>query len=841
MPGSKNARGRKRQKTNGVGKVAKAAKTNAYKGVLIDHDEEGYPIFEVEKVVDARKNKKGEWEYKVRWKNYGPEGDTWQSEADIRAGNCADLWNEARRIQDEKDESLRLEVIDLFNELDSETEHDEKVGSKGVMDKLNNEVDDISFLNQYDAESASTENMKRRKVNRDVWHEQVKFREVQRINVHDIDARQRVTEARENGTPICLTGHNGWAQFAKRWLRLKSNPDTHSEATTVASQDISPTSQAKNPAIESLMVEKTPNFGVSDIDLGPGMSRQISLSDEPDNRSTTSLNPGIQDLYAAMQGSDTSTTECEDEWLDLTLDWEVDKKQMMGDIGMEKVPVLRKGYDEYNPIEREITCSNFLKNCWPSPGDRAKSVQRLYLHQWQFPLKEEAKSKLCGNKCHNPLPNNIFGEDLLSHDQLDRVNMLQYIFMGREETVSNMHRDLGGLDITIAPIVGEKEAIMVHRSDGVCISHLEAKLHKIDLHKHPLLPFARIYKTIVRPGEILLMPQGTYHGCRNVTPCLSYSRFILDNVNLRAFVESMWDRDAPEIGHEKVIWDAAADLIKDIDKYLENPAEKQKQSSINPATMEDPAEIIQMVEALCALRSICGAISLRIERGYAFTGGDYRLKDWYTLLKDTDCTLHDFNCRDLPSKPPFRFRGATSASGRVHKWPLEIALDKLPAVLESVDCIPQSHNLAIESRVEVRFHGRRVEGVVKRIELAKQTAFLCFDGFPSVYNEYQPFEALRAPVAGESCTEIPPGDVIPGKVVILPYNKEVCFCWSSVWSCDCLTCRLARLCILQQYKAVVESCTKEDLVLLKTEIGGTPYNRWMPRSAILNIVATSEL
>jgi hypothetical protein len=54
-----------------------------------------------------------------------------------------------------------------------------------------------------------------------------------------------------------------------------------------------------------------------------------------------------------------------------------------------------------------------------------------------------------------------------------------------------------------------------------------------------------------------------------------------------------------------------------------------------------------------------------------------------------------------------------------------------------------------------------------------------------------------------------------------------------------VTCRLSRFCLLQQYRAVVESCTKEDFVLLQMEIGETIY-KWMPRSSILNVVATSE-
>jgi hypothetical protein len=102
-------------------------------------------------------------------------------------------------------------------------------------------------------------------------------------------------------------------------------------------------------------------------------------------------------------------------------------------------------------------------------------------------------------------------------------NPFQYIFMGDEGTFSKLHKDTGGLEITIAPIVGQKECVLVHRLDGAdCLYNLKSKLDNIDLDKFPMTSFARVWRTVVQPGEMLLMPSGTYHQCRNVTPCLSY-------------------------------------------------------------------------------------------------------------------------------------------------------------------------------------------------------------------------------------------------------------------------------------------------------------------------------
>ncbi|XP_060644167.2 chromodomain Y-like protein 2 [Anolis sagrei] len=37
-------------------------------------------LYEVERIVDKRKNKKGKWEYLIRWKGYGSNEDTWEPE-----------------------------------------------------------------------------------------------------------------------------------------------------------------------------------------------------------------------------------------------------------------------------------------------------------------------------------------------------------------------------------------------------------------------------------------------------------------------------------------------------------------------------------------------------------------------------------------------------------------------------------------------------------------------------------------------------------------------------------------------------------------------------------------
>jgi hypothetical protein len=218
-----------------------------------------------------------------------------------------------------------------------------------------------------------------------------------------------------------------------------------------------------------------------------------------------------------------------DDLLDLSKAYELDIKKMINDVGGEDVPIIKRHYNEEKPIHGKIAAEKFLTNCWPShesgtvPQEQDKSAKSqknsssLYLHQWQFPLSDTAGRKLCHN--NNPLPKGVMGEDLLKYwldlPQCKLDSPLQYIFMGREDTLSKLHRDPGGLEISIAPIVGEKECVLVHRDDGSnCMYHLTASLEDIDLHRYPLLFQARMWRTVIKPGEILLMPYGTYHQVR---------------------------------------------------------------------------------------------------------------------------------------------------------------------------------------------------------------------------------------------------------------------------------------------------------------------------------------
>lgn len=63
-------------------------------------------LYEVERIVDRRKNKKGKTEYLVRWKGYESEDDTWEPEQHLV--NCEECMDEFNRHHTEKQKESTL-------------------------------------------------------------------------------------------------------------------------------------------------------------------------------------------------------------------------------------------------------------------------------------------------------------------------------------------------------------------------------------------------------------------------------------------------------------------------------------------------------------------------------------------------------------------------------------------------------------------------------------------------------------------------------------------------------------------------------------------------------------
>lgn len=701
-------------------------------GRIVCKDEDD-SFWEAEEVV-GRRVRRGKVEYLIRWKGFPESENSWEPCSNL----CDTMMAEAKRFatqqkllkRQQKEDERRLGLVpvkmeDTYDEVKEEqaNSHDSDDERKPSADEsLSNEEELLGPCN---------------------GEEQIKMRQVVRINVNDDDAGERVKVARENGIPVVLVGHAGWANFAKRWLVQET------------------------PSAEGNKEE-----GLSDGDALLDLSRQPQL----------------------------------------------DVSQMIKDIGDEDVPVVKLNYDESNPVQGIIKVEKFLQTCWPNTSRATgPKVPKIYLHQWQFPLSKTARWKLCHQ--NNPLPDGILGEDLLKYwiDESDSV--LQYLFMGAEGTMSKLHRDDGGLDILIAPIVGKKECVLVHRSDGgSCLYHLEAKLDSVDLQSYPLMPLAKIWRTAIEPGEILLMPHGTYHQCRNLTPCLSYSRFHLDTVNILAFLQSMINGDAKELAHEEVIWNSTSELIKNVDAFTDKVQHHVKSSDTRANVPLDPSTI-KFVKTLRTLRQICCEIARRknvqitvkgqssaisagqddntandMGRAASRNSTTYTFESWDKITKDVDMCLHEFRHRLMPKIPRFRprrIKDPKSVPLRLNvsdQYPAVIRdsedEDSTPVVVFGNDLEKQFFNLpnvqaherdsSLSGDVElnkgdcvtIQLLGKSIKGRIFDIKPEMNAALLSYEEYPEIYDEYQPYDSLRVPVSGEAADEIRPNDVKPGLVVV---------------------------------------------------------------------------
>ncbi|KAL7487872.1 hypothetical protein ACHAW6_013472 [Cyclotella cf. meneghiniana] len=527
-------------------------------------------------------------------------------------------------------------------------------------------------------------------------------------------------------------------------------------------------------------------------------------------------------------------------------DYYLDINKMINDIGEEDVPVIKRNYNEEKPIHGNIRAAKFLTSCWPNANsdidvvEHQKKSPKLYLHQWQFPLSDTAGRKLCHKNI--PLPRSIMGEDLLKYwldlPQCKFDSPLQYIFMGREDTLSKLHNDPGGLDISIAPIVGEKECVLVHRADGPnCLYHLQASLNEIDLHKYPLLSQARIWRTTIQPGEILLMPHGTYHQCRNVTPCLSYSRFHLDTVNLLPFVQSLVNGDAPEIDHEEILWNLTSELISKVDEAFDATQLRLKKGLSPNEDLSD--DVIETVNILRTLRHFVREVARRHEIRQMLKGDESRSEHCFsTLVDDVDMCLHEFRFRKMKTIPPFKARQGKALKNTIGKGGrkdviktdlskfeiegkpvvafntlLEVNymslrgadVDKLyPRASREKNGEKLMKELSVGDLVNVKLEQKVVKAEVLELVSQMHSAYLSFEDYPSVYDEWQPTSLLRLPTRDE----ISPGDIKPGLVVIDLSNSN-------------------------EYRAKVMSIMKGPMAKMRLFVSQHVMTRWVSPGMIL--------
>jgi hypothetical protein len=587
--------------------------------------------------------------------------------------------------------------------------------------------------------------------------------------------------------------------------------------TNTPKEDVKENGDSKSTAKISSESSAPSNSSTGNDATKEKVNEEVKPKNEESSQTLPNGNKKIEDADSGAKKENddgiTTGTAGTDKPLDLSdTSWYLDIEAMSKDIGDEEVPVVKKNYNESKPISGNILASKFLEVGWKEDKEESSRKRRkaiLYLHQWQFPLSYEAGKKLCHQSV--PLPNNILGEDLLKY-WLDRVKLdspLQYLFMGNSDTMSKIHRDNGGLAISIAPITGEKECILVHRDDGhACLYHNQAPLDPddIDLNAYPLLPHARIWKTTIKPGEILLMPHGTYHQCRNVTPCLSYSRFHLDGVNLRAFFHSMMDGDAPELHQDEVLWNATRELIDVVDMASD------EKRPVDP-------ELVKAVDALRALRNIAKEVTRKLHVRQTVKGMnpstpvvsssvniDGGADQWQSLVDDVDMSLHEFRYRFNKKIPAFKrrrsigrkilalpalpFRGKSKPSEKeltqgnnepvvAFECPNDrgfLALPKAPSELSQADkkaVDDAADSIVAGDDLVVRIEGKKCPARVSEVMDNARVAWISFEDLPSLYNDFVPCDLLRTPSVGGSClAEPPPEDIRPGKLFVCLMGKD---------------------------------------------------------------------
>ena len=454
-------------------------------------------------------------------------------------------------------------------------------------------------------------------------------------------------------------------------------------------------------------------------------------------------------------------------WPSFSSRWVHDKgldiEKLIADIGDEDVPIAETNYDERNPVKSVMKAADFLKNHWTTSNDCSRKQlprgDQLYMQQWQFTTSPVAKF-LCGDD--DCVPPDVLHEDLVSHWLNDGGNPYQYLFMGSAGTMSKLHNDPGGLDILIAPIVGEKECVLVHRDDEKYLYGGRVKLDKIDFNRFPLTACARVWKSLVKPGEILVMPHDTYHQCRNVTSCLSYHRLHLDYINLPGFLASFSKQDSGEsVDHEAIIWNCAHNLCQKVDEYVKELRSPDDDHSISN---NRGASVDAFVLALRSLQPIC----MQLMRSFEEFGSSPPLRfsrdSWKDHSRMIDFTLFHYRYRN--DRNPRRFRPMT-LKGAVEsdessdedeemieyrrKWRIDAELER---VLDAMNSLPPCNedeeylvlsdgvSIGLRNTIEVRLRDRRATGVVTSIREI-HALYVSYDKLPNEFDEFLPCSAVR--------------------------------------------------------------------------------------------------
>jgi len=210
--------------------------------------------------------------------------------------------------------------------------------------------------------------------------------------------------------------------------------------------------------------------------------------------------------------------------------------------------------------------------------------------------------------------------------------------------------------------------------------------------------------------------------------------------------------------------------------------------------------------------------------------------DWEIVVDDIDVCLHEFRYRNASRIPPIKLRTSRETSKLLHfeDFANKLGVDTggeatvvsdfteeesgqpsdFATTFQSLPNAPtnlmergsfSSAELRIGDTVDVGLNGKKLRGSVLQKECELNAAFLSYEGYPSEYDEFQPYERLRVPVGGEGVAEVLPDDVKPGAVVLNRWGAKS-----------------------EEYRATVQYTTVQPFLLVGIDLGSFHIERWIP-------------
>lgn len=334
----------------------------------------------------------------------------------------------------------------------------------------------------------------------------------------------------------------------------------------------------------------------------------------------------------------------------------------------------------------------------------------------------------------------------------------------------------------------------------------------------------------------------------------------------------MFRGDAIEIDHCEVIWNVSSEIL---DRLKEDLVQYNANDRTEGGTRDD-ATIGETARLLGLLRSACVELKLVRELPHAnkYKGLKYDSHTWQKLVNDIDLVLHDYRYRDDDKKPRFRFAvfdSAVEAAARSEiedpgessdeeqkrefngKFRLDDFFQNLNDLIEELPFLTRNDEdrvisdslvLNVGDKVHIRLFDRLACATVDS-KVEKKAAFITYDGLPSCFDEFLPFEQVRG-ISSEphvvatalrpnickssgfplevSCAPL----VTPGQVSNAFIYEHLCHRESDLTLHVCLASPL------QPRKAHVLSTRTGTLYMVKISLGtNSILERWIPRDAMV--------